>query len=445
MKKYYFFALMALGAISCQQEIEVLSVDEPVNFSIQASPYAISEEQALTRLEEFMSAFDGDQTRSHRWSVKEVRSISYSDIYGQTRSSDSENVDELFYIVEFGEGKGSAVMGADVRLESVYAVLDETVLTIENFNDAVNGENLDDVTTYTAGLIAQNAMNRISTCDLIIDDFRTDVTYYTTTNTVLTHVEPMLNTKWGQYSPFNDKFPLKESGEGREEAGCGTIAVAQVLTYLTYPNNLTLNGHSHDWSIISMFTYWANPITNIYYNNCLSQFIYDLAIEMGVEYEDDSGEDLGSAVPVENSEALFRDLGYLNVNFETLTAAKAKNMIWNNKPFYAYGIDTHHTVVPSDEAHAWVIDGWKEIRTVIREIVEDNGIIISNRISQTYDTQYVHFNFGWSGICDGYYTFTNFDTRYRLPNDMIEEDYGDRGGVAGWDFSHDINMIKYNY
>ena len=31
-----------------------------------------------------------------------------------------------------------------------------------------------------------------------------------------------------------------------------------------------------------------------------------------------------------------------------------------------------------------------------------------------------------------------------LKHSYYEKNYGDRGGVDRWDFSHDINMIKYN-
>lgn len=443
-RRRLFLIAMAMFVVSCHSEIAepkvvgAPSVDDPVSI------YAISEEEAIENLNEFLAAFDVEDTRVNSRVVKSIEPVKLDNL-GVTRTSSDVDIDNLLYIVEFEDGQGSAVLGADRRLTPVYAVLDESVLTKEDFQNVVNGENIEDVSTFTAGLIAQDAMNSISTCDLGMVDLRTDITYYTTTTTLLSKVFPMLNTKWGQGPPYNDRFPLKSNGLSREEAGCGTIAVAQVLTYLTYPNNITLNGHSHDWSIITKFTYWGEENTDIYDKNCLSLFIYDLALEMNVDFGDGGEEDLGSYVPVEESEALFERLGYKNVNFESLTTAKAYNMIWNNKPFYAYGIDTRHVEVPTDVAHAWVIDGWKETETVVRKIVEDNGIIISNTIYDEYTTQYAHCNFGWNGKCDGYYTFTMFNTLSLRPNDMIETTYGDVIGIDRWFFTHNFNMIKYDY
>lgn len=439
-----FMIAMVVAGVSCHSEITEPKVVEQPSVDELASVYAISEEEAIENLNEFLVAFDGEDTRAGARVVKSIEVVKLDNIY-ETRTSSEVDIDNLFYIVEFEDGQGSAVLGADRRLTPVYAVLDESVLTADSFNDAVNGENVEDITTYTAGLIAQDAMNSISTCELGMEDLRTDIIDYVTTTTLLSKVSPLLNTKWGQGSPYNDRFPLKDDGQSREAAGCGTIAVAQVLTYLTYPNNITLNGHSHDWSIITKFTYWGADTTNIYDRNCLSLFIYDLALEMNVDFGDGGEDDLGSGVPVEESEALFERLGYKNVNFESLTATKAYNMIWNNKPFYAYGIDTRHVVVPRDVAHAWVIDGWKETKTVVRKIVTNNGIIISNTIDNEYTTLYAHCNFGWDGKCDGYYTFTIFNTLSQRPNDMVETTYGDVIGTDRWLFTQNFNMIKYDY
>ena len=447
-----FLIAMAMAVVSCQSNfIEVPVVDRPAESDV-TSVYAISEEEALNKLEEFMTAIEGDETRSSRRIVEKVHKVSSDNILGQTRSSECDDIDNLLYIVEFEDGEGSAILGADRRLAPVYAVLDETTLTVEDFSNAVTGNNTDDISTYTAGLIADNV--RVATLDFgdpapllpPLDSLRTDGTYRTTTTTVLSKVYPLLDTKWGQYSPYNDRFPLTDNGLTREPAGCGTIAVAQVLNYLTFPNNLVLNGHTHDWSIITQFD-WDNNIDNAYYKNCLAQFIYDLALEMNVHYEDknDGGIDLGTSVAVADSEALFKQLGYTNVNFESLTVEKARNMIFNNKPFYAYGVDVRQVVVPRNVAHVWVIDGWIETYSVVREIVEDQGLIISNTICDTYYTHYAHCNFGWSGKCDGYYLFTNFNTRNRLSSDMVESEYGDVIGTDRWTFNQDLNMIKYSY
>ena len=186
-----FLIAMAMAVASCQSDFAEVCVVEPPMESDVTSIYAISEEEALNKLEEFMTAIEGDETRSSRRIVEKVHKVSSDNILGQTRSSECDDIDNLLYIVEFEDGEGSAILGADRRLAPVYAVLDETTLTVEDFSNAVTGNNTDDISTYTAGLIADNV--RVATLDFgdpapllpPLDSLRTDITYRTTTTTVL--------------------------------------------------------------------------------------------------------------------------------------------------------------------------------------------------------------------------------------------------------------------
>ena len=58
-----------------------------------------------------------------------------------------------------------------------------------------------------------------------------------------TAVEPLLKTDWGQGEPMNRLCPLNGSGE-RTSVGCGPLAMAQILYYWKYPNEVgTLPGY----------------------------------------------------------------------------------------------------------------------------------------------------------------------------------------------------------
>ncbi len=56
---------------------------------------------------------------------------------GGTRSEATADVEDLLYIVNFENEAGYAILGADDRLEPVYAVVDEGSLTTEEFRYAV--------------------------------------------------------------------------------------------------------------------------------------------------------------------------------------------------------------------------------------------------------------------------------------------------------------------
>jgi len=70
-------------------------------------------------------------------------------------------------------------------------------------------------------------------------------------------VEPLIQTRWDQGSPFNDSLPLV-NGE-RPVTGCGRIAYAQLLKYHNHPVKPDIDG------VDSRFTYDWNNMLNIYY------------------------------------------------------------------------------------------------------------------------------------------------------------------------------------
>ena len=76
MKKILLLlAVMVVGAISCQKNVVMNdSLNEDPTIKESTSPYAISEEEALVRLDSFMEAFDGSETRSQRRKVMHIRS-----------------------------------------------------------------------------------------------------------------------------------------------------------------------------------------------------------------------------------------------------------------------------------------------------------------------------------------------------------------------------------
>lgn len=436
--------LLMVSMVACQRDMQTDISQMQVE---QLYPYAISEELALVRLNEFLQAWDGDETRASQRVVKSISSINCDDVIPSTRSTDLNlDIDDLLYVVEFEDGKGSAVIGADTRVESVYAVLDETVLSAADFERAVNSPNADDLSTQIAATILISALTDAAagTYDFrpdeeILDDF----TYQTTSTTIVARIPPLVATKWGQGSPYNNLFPIVPGSNGvHEDAGCGTIACAQILASLMYPSNIVLNGHAHDWSIISEFTH-GHSIDNEYYKTCLARFIYDVGLELGLDYNHDDDNDPGTTTTVASAGSLFISLGYSNVQRISLDLSEAYTMLSHNKPFYVKGTD--YRDLSDVGSHAWVIDGWKKVRTDIIEIVRNQTGIVSQRIIGSSMAEYVHCNYGWNGKCDGYYSHTIFNVENRLSSSQIEASYGDVLGTNGRIYSSELEMIKYNF
>ena len=108
------------------------------------NPHAVPVEQALEELQSVLEeidapAEDGAATRSGGVRrVKSVTTVSPEALSpGGTRSEATADVEDLLYIVNFENEAGYAILGADDRLEPVYAVVDEGSLTTEEFRYAV--------------------------------------------------------------------------------------------------------------------------------------------------------------------------------------------------------------------------------------------------------------------------------------------------------------------
>ncbi len=56
----------------------------------------------------------------------------------------------------------------------------------------------------------------------------------------------------------------------------------------------------------------------------------------------------------------------------------------------------------------------------------------------------LHCNYGWGGICDGYYTDGLFDTTQRRTGGQIDTGVGDYAYTGSSNYTEDFKMITYD-
>lgn len=418
-------AVVAVAATSCQKDVvdnntpmENITIEESV------SPYAVSEEEALARLDEFMSAFDNNNTRASQRQVRSIHSVKFNDIAPATRSNDI-NVENLLYIAEFENNQGSAILGADIRVNPVYAVLDGTTLTNDDFNNAINHQNMENIETTIAGLIAQAAFSDASTYGLLPDDdLRTDLVYDTTTITVMEEILPLVETKWGRGYPYNLLYSLIPEANNRYLVNSSTIAVAQLVNYIydLWSVNSLYVVHNHDMSVIRQFTHNAN-ITDINKINKLARYIYDIGLHVG------SGgtTDVDNVINSDGIICLMRDLNLPKTSaaYQPLNKNSIHNLLLDDYPIVVFGFHTDEENSENSRIEVWLVDGWKTINTQLIRTTENFGVVISREVISSITKDYVHCNFGKDGLCDGYYEYGIFDTTSARFDELIEEESGD--------------------
>ena len=293
MKRLCLFLSLFALLLSCAK-------DEGVGIENQPQPeeftYKVSVDQALKSLDIALANIDGE-TRSAKRSVKSIERVKASQVMDLTRSADIPQLEDLLYVVSFGEGQGSAVLGADKRVSPVLAIFDETVFEAEDFNrpetrsEVADESEIRDVETeeeleeFVAGMIVAGAVGEVSS--RAGGDFGnlpiTPITLMRrdTVVTTLYKRAPMLETKWHQKSPYNDYCPYTNEGV-KKAAGCSTIAAAQFLTYFQAPNPNTINNVSFIWSLINQNKYENTP--SLMAQREVALYIYNVGIAMGVDY-----------------------------------------------------------------------------------------------------------------------------------------------------------------
>lgn len=105
-------------------------------------------------------------------------------------------------------------------------------------------------------------------------------------------IDPLLETNWHQSTPFNDMCPIMVEGK-HSAAGCGAIAVGQILNYYKLPSTgfgrVISNGKEND--ISTMKIDWGNVLneykTGKYSNSeaeAIANLIYMTGLSMGMKY-----------------------------------------------------------------------------------------------------------------------------------------------------------------
>ena len=89
------------------------------------------------------------------------------------------------------------------------------------------------------------------------------------------------------------------------------------------------------------------------------------------------------------------------------------------------------------KGHQWNLDGWLYRTRYITTYYRNGTISQEGPFGQTL----IHCNFGWNGICDGYYYFGNFDTT-KAPADL-EDEFDENLGTQPYNFKLDLRMMTY--
>ncbi len=436
MKKcrLFFLSVIALPLFfaACMQDGADTPAEPPTD------PHKIPAQQALADLEGLLSEIDGT-TRGGGRRVRSVETLAASELTAGTRSETAAAIGDLIHIVNFEDGGGYAILGADDRIPSVIAITEQGNLSAGEFVTASLADDADpenqtvrpEVVEYVQSLstdFPDDCMSPavVSTRGLVSQLWRT-----LEKTPILTYV------KWNQAEPYN--YYVTKYRPNGIYTGCVAVALSQIVTSVLYkyywqrnyifPENLkTIQGEKIDWEAIfrdmdaGKYTY-----TNINDTSDGARAVAWLMFCMGSAVDMDYNGDEGSAA--RNGAAsyflrYFRFRDALNVTYDTNQIDMMLTSF--NLPVYVSGVD--QSVY---KGHAWVIDGrLKQKRTLPDP--SGTGYIEENR------TLY-HCNYGYNGRYDGYYYSKVFDLKNGTV--IVDKQNHDEEGSRDRDYSSNNEII----
>ena len=216
-------------------------------------------------------------------------------------------------------------------------------------------------------------------------------------------VPAMLETQWGQGEGYNDLCPAytgRGNSGGHAVVGCVALAMAQVIRYWAYPDTGfgehtyydepygTLTAHFDE----VRYDYANMPDEYSYWNGteeqraALSQLCYHCGVSVNMNYQSVGNED-GSGAQTENIVNGLTHFGYFGAFYQSRTSSAdfrhdfdslVLNDLKKGFPVVCQGYS-------SEYGHAYVCDGYRA------------------------STSKYHFNWGWDGYQDGFYTMDDMN------------------------------------
>lgn len=346
--------ISAISCFACQNELpEPNFVDDA---SSEESPFAVSIESALKKADSILKELDQDMPRHNledthsratiSRTVQNIQKISDS----PSRLSRAGGDNTTLYLINYEDNKGFALMGADSRLPSFYALSNEGHL---NLSDTIFNEGLAIVFQAIQTDISYklSTSSRTSTSDL--------------TKTVIvteSKVTPWLSNSevkgWHQNAPFN-KYCFTSNGS-QALVGCTAVATAQILTYHQYPKQI--DGETYYWRSMRKGSD----------NNGVAKLMAKLGepAYINMDYGVTSSYAYSKNVAKTFSALGYQHSGLIPYNEDILLTALSKSDRPSG-PAYISGVRTTSSGIQS--GHAWVIDGFIKQAIYIDE-TPNNGI-----------------------------------------------------------------------
>ena len=423
--KYFFAFIVFLLFLSSCSSIVVFGPNDSEDSSSRSS-HAVSLEGARKLVLGIMGTAPTKGT-ADRWIVEEYLVNSDSLARGGEEIAPGDSIPP-FYVFNFNDNKGYALIAADDRMSPVLCLVDSGSFYLnESLTNPGQVAMLSRIETdykmaigmpivdFNGKLINAEEYGQPKGTSLKLTREEGGAGHWEIGETTkYGYYGTLFQTKWGQREFFNDLM-YNNSGE-KCPAGCVNIASAQLLNY--HGKSFSLGGMYFDWSEIQTVIDTSTNQGTAYGRYLLQNYLYKAAIALNAEMHTDRTSISSSLLPsyftsvcgyasggsesTYNLPNLFDEIQYNR--YPALGGGRSKMIIHR---VMGNIVDIEYT-----GGHEWVYDGFLVLRTEYIWIDDNNA---SNNYVMYGYSYLPHCNFGWYGESDGYYYSGDYDTNIPPP------------------------------
>lgn len=307
----------------------------------------------------------------------------------------TDNGKTLYYVFNYSSNNGFAIIGGDEAARDVLGYCDSGSFNIDSIPDGLK---------FMLSCYSQNISSAIDKEEM--SGLRAQRRIKKAPLTSRFSVEEMVTTRWDQDAPYNCKIPKSGeefAGSNALATGCAATAAAQIMYYYKYPSRgIGQKSYEKAWAYddgtTMAYTYQADFENTIYdWDNMLESY--------SGPYTKEQADAVGTLM-YHIGVAMSSNYGQISKGGTSVITMLVCPML---KAYFRY--DDKATM----KHRSSYSDGeWEEL--IYNEIIDGRPVFYSGQ-SETMGHAFVcdgydatngcfHFNWGWSGSCNGYYPLT---------------------------------------
>jgi PKD repeat protein len=313
--------------------------------------------------------------------------LSYDKTSLYLQATQTVNGTAVYYIFNVNENDGFVIVAADDNVRPVLGYSAIGKWTGDNLPPALE-QMLNRYASQIDAVIADN-IDGGAEIEYLWKKYEKPVAQFPETK----GVTALLSTTWNQDAYYNAQCPVDAAGPGGHAyAGCVAVSMAQVMKYWQHPVQGTgSNTYVHPtYGTISAnfaaatYNYTSMPNAISSSNSHIAQLLFHCGVAVDMNYGPSGSAPIGTYWDQDIENALKNNFNYTN------------NLQWKWKT--NYGNSTWIAMLKSelDAGRPMIYYGW------------DGNNMAHNFNCDGYDNNNnFHFNWGWGGWYDGYYSITN--------------------------------------